>query len=109
MQTIQSLEEFNSKLSESAGNLFYFSHEKCNVCKVLKPKIYNLLKNEYPKLKMFYCDTEYYPEIAGQNSVFTVPTILVFFDGKEFFRKSRNIGIDELSSILDRPYSIFFD
>jgi len=109
IQSITSLEEFNAKLSESAGNLFYFSHEKCNVCKVLKPKIYSLLKSEFPRMEMYYCDTEKYPEIAGQNSIFTVPTILVFFDGKEFLRKSRNIGVDELNGILQRPYSIFFE
>jgi len=109
IQEIKSLAEFNQKISELPGALFYFSHEKCNVCKVLKPKIHDLFKSEFQKIHMFYCDTVLYPEIAGQNSIFTVPTILVFFDGKEFLRKSRNIGIDELKMELVRPYTIFFD
>lgn len=109
IKTIASLEEFNKTRSELPGVLFYFSHEKCNVCKVLKPKIHDLLQSEFKKIEMYYCDTVLYPEIAGQNSIFTVPTILVYFDGKEFLRKSRNIGIDELGNELKRPYSIFFD
>jgi thioredoxin-like negative regulator of GroEL len=109
IKSIKSLNEFSHKISELPGVLFYFSHEKCNVCKVLKPKIHDLLKARFPKIEMIYCDTVLYPEIAGQNSIFTVPTILVFFDGKEFLRKSRNISIDELGNELNRPYSIFFD
>lgn len=109
IRSIQSLEEFNQQIAQLPGTLFYFSHEKCNVCKVLKPKIHDLLISEFPQIEMFYCDTVLYPEIAGQKSIFTVPTILVFFDGKEFLRKSRNIGISELKNELHRPYSIFFD
>ena len=109
IQSIVSLDEFINKSSNLPGAVFYFSHDKCNVCKVLKPKIYNLLKSDFPKLEMFYCDTELFPEIAGQNSIFTVPTILVFFDGKEFIRKSRNIGVDEFKNEIERPYKIFFD
>lgn len=109
ISSIVTLDEFNTRRSELPGVLFYFSHEKCNVCKVLKPKIHDLLKASFPKIEMFYCDTVLYPEIAGQNSIFTVPTLLIFFDGKEFLRKSRNISIDELGNELKRPYSIFFD
>ncbi|MFP4024195.1 MAG: thioredoxin family protein [Thiohalospira sp.] len=104
---ITNFDEFSTAI-KNKGCLFYFSHEKCNVCKVLKPKIHNLLSQNFPKIKMFYCNTELYPEIAAQNSVFTVPTIIIYFEGKEFFRKSRNIGIQELASDLERPYSILF-
>lgn len=109
IQSITSLEEFNKKRINLPGVLFYFSHKKCAVCKVLKPKIYDMLQTNFQKFEMFYCDTELYPEISGQNSIFTVPTILVFFEGKEFLRKSRNIGIEELRNELDRTYSLFFD
>jgi thioredoxin 1 len=104
---ITNFDEFTTALNNK-GCLIYFSHEKCNVCKVLKPKIHDLLTQNFPKIKMFYCDTELYPEVAAQNSIFTVPTIIIYFDGKEFFRKSRNIGIQELVSDLERPYFIMF-
>jgi len=106
---ITSIEEFNQIIKTNASALIYFSHEKCNVCKVLKPKVQNLLQEDYPNIKMFYADTELYPKVAAQNSIFTVPTILIFFDGKEFLRKSRNIGIAELSKAIDRPYNLIFD
>ncbi|MFO7827320.1 MAG: thioredoxin family protein [Bacteroidales bacterium] len=107
IQDITNFEEFNTA-QKNRGCLIYFSHQKCNVCKVLKPKIHQLLSDHFPEIKMFYCDTELYPEIAAQNSIFTVPTIIIFFDQKEFFRKSRNIGIQELTKDLERPYSLMF-
>ncbi len=109
IQSITSLEEFNEKRTNLSGALFYFSHKKCNVCRVLKPKIHKMVQANFPKIQMFYCDTELYPEISGQNSIFTVPAILVFFDGKEYLRKSRTIGVEEFKNELDRSYSLFFN
>ena len=45
LNTITSIEEFNKSIENTTGALIYFSHKKCNICKVLKPKIYNLLQN----------------------------------------------------------------
>lgn len=109
IQTLNSMQEFNQLVSNSSGILIYFSHEKCNVCKVLKPKIYEMLQNNFPKLQIAYADTILAPEIAGQNSIFTVPTILIYFDGKEFLRKSRNISVEELQKEIERPYQLLFD
>ena len=109
IQTIETLDGFHNVLQNKPGVLIYFSHEKCNVCKVLKPKIHDLLENHFPHMEMYYADTELYPEIAAQNSIFTVPTIVIYFDSKEHIRKSRNIGIEELRKELDRPYSLMFE
>ena len=32
----------------------------------------------------------------------------IFIDGKEFIRKSRNFGIEELKNELNRPYNLMF-
>ena len=107
-KTISSLEKFNNIKSENQAVLFYFSHDNCNVCKVLKPKIYQLLQNNFSNIKFRYIDVKKTPDIAAQNNVFTVPTILIYLEGKEFIRKNRNIGLEELRSIIERPYSLMF-
>ena len=43
---IQSQENFNKKQKGDKAALFYFSHETCNVCKVLKPKIWHMLQEK---------------------------------------------------------------
>lgn len=108
-ETIHTLEEFQTLIEKEDAVLIYFSHEQCNVCKVLKPKVAHLLHDEFPKMKMVYADTEKSPEIAGQNRVFAVPTIVVFIGGREAFRRSRNIGVGELSELIERPYQMMFD
>jgi thioredoxin-like negative regulator of GroEL len=105
---IQSFEEFLKMKEEEPALLSYFSTESCNVCKVLKPKVAELLQTEFPKMKMVYIKSDVLPEVAAQNQVFAAPTILVFFEGREYIRKSRNIGVGELQREIDRPYSMIF-
>ncbi len=106
--TVESLDHFNELLASNEAVLFYFSNDDCNVCKVLKPKVYEMLEENFPKTKFFYVDTKLTPDVAAQNRVFTIPTILVFFAGSELFRKSRYIGIEELQEALGRPYELMF-
>ena len=105
---IQSFDEFLILKNEEPALLAYFSTEICNVCKVLKPKVNEMIQHEFPKIKLVYIKSDILPELAAQNQVFAAPTILVFFEGKEYIRKSRNIGIGELQREIERPYSMIF-
>jgi len=96
----------NDHLNIHTAVLVYFSHDACNVCKVLKPKVESLLNEQFPKMKMLFVDTNLQPEIAGQHQVFTAPTLLVFFEGKEHFRFSRSVSIEQLRQAIERPYSM---
>ncbi|MBN2802370.1 MAG: thioredoxin family protein [Deltaproteobacteria bacterium] len=107
-QTVKTAEELQNLIDNEDGILIYFSHEKCNVCKVLKPKIADRCKIQFPKIKLLYADTELTPEISGQYSVFTVPSVIVFLGGKEFLRESRNISIETFTQKLERPYKMLF-
>ena len=105
---IQSFEEFVKMKEGEPALLAYFSTEVCNVCKVLKPKVAELIQKEFPQIKLIYIKSDKLPEVAAQNQVFTAPTILIFIDGREYIRKSRNIGIVELQQAIERPYSMMF-
>lgn len=105
---ITSLTGFQEAIRTHTAVLFYFSHEACNVCKVLKPKVGEAMQEQFPELALFYADTKKRAEISAQNSIFAVPTILVFFDGREYLRKSRNIGLNELVESIQRPYELLF-
>jgi len=105
---INSFEEFLELKEKEDAFLAYFSTDTCNVCKVLKPKVAELIQSEFPKIKLTYIQSDKLPEVAAQNQVFAAPTILVFLGGKEYIRKSRNIGINELKSEIERPYSLMF-
>lgn len=81
--------------------LLYISTEHCNVCKSLKPKVIELI-SEYPDIKFEYYSLDQNPELAGEHSVFAVPTILFFVDDKEYFRESRFVSIESVKNKIDR-------
>uniref|UniRef100_UPI003216B42D thioredoxin family protein n=1 Tax=uncultured Draconibacterium sp. TaxID=1573823 RepID=UPI003216B42D len=63
---------------------------------------------EFPEMKLAYIQSDLLPEVAAQNRVFTAPTILVFFEGREYIRKSRTVGLSELQNEISRVYSVLF-
>ncbi len=110
MQTdLYTISEFENFVAQNPGAVVYFSTPQCNVCKVLKPKLKELLKSDFPEMNFAYVNCEEAKEIAAQNGVFAVPTISFSLDGKEFIRKSRNVNLAELAHELKRPYSLMFE
>ncbi len=105
---IKSIGDVEKLIRESPAVLLYISKEGCNVCRELKPKIVKLLDSNFPKIKFQYIDIDLLKEAAGKYSVFAVPAILVFFEGKEFFREGRNLGIEQLREKIERPYLMLF-
>ena len=108
-QTIDNLALLEQTISEQKGVILYFSNEACSVCKILKPRVKVLVEDAYPQMNLYYIDTEKSPLIAGQHRVFTIPTILIYFEGREHARLSRNIGMHQLEEAIARPYQMVFE
>ncbi len=109
MEKIQSIPEFDQVLLENDAVLAYFSTEICSVCKVLKPKVIEMISESFPQVKLVFIESDKLPELAAQNRVFAAPTVIIFFAGRETIRKSRAFGVDELKSEIQRPHSLMFE
>jgi len=109
METLNSASDFENFLNHNDAALIYYSTPQCNVCKILRPKIVDFINSQFPQINMAYIDCEELKDVSAQNRIFTVPTIIVYLDRKEFIRKSRNINMTELREELQRPYSLYFD
>ena len=109
MKPIYSISQFNLILAENDAVLSYFSTDTCSVCHVLKPMVIEMVSDSFPKMKMVFIESDKLPGLAAQNGVFTAPTIVIFFAGRETMRKSRAFGVDELRSEIQRPYSLMFE
>lgn len=103
---IQTTEQINSVINIGEPVLIYFSGENCSVCKVLKPKIEQEVIKNFPKFKLYEVKTDIYKELTSQFTVFSIPTVLIFFDRKEFKRYGRNISIPLFIEELERPYNL---
>ncbi|MCF7809164.1 MAG: thioredoxin family protein [Candidatus Marinimicrobia bacterium] len=100
------MEQLQAILTENKLTLLYFSTPACNVCKVLRPKVEELVKDVSP-WHFEYINSEESMEIAGQHMVFAAPTILLMAEGREIGRFSRHFGMDELEVPI-RRYAEFF-
>jgi thioredoxin 1 len=109
MEGIYNMDALMAKIDTEKGVLLYFSSDSCSVCKVLKPKVTELLHEKFPLMQSLYVDTEKCPVISGQFRVFTIPTILIFYEGKEQVRYSRNISMHQLEASIERPYNLVFE
>ncbi len=56
METIHSIQEFDQVLLENDVVLAYFSTEICSVCKVLKPKVIEVISEAFPQVKMVFIE-----------------------------------------------------
>lgn len=100
------LEEVQNLIKEEVGVLLYFSGEHCSVCHALRPKFKELFDAEFPQIKQVYLDAHENPEISVHYRVFSVPTMLVFLDGREFVREGRAVSMHKLTEQLMRPYKM---
>ncbi len=94
-------DEFQEILERHPIVVGYFSTESCNVCKVLRPQVKALVE-KMPDAHFVYVDTEQSPMLRGQYLVFSVPTIIVFVDGKEAKRFNRYLSLAELQNFLQQ-------
>jgi len=94
----------SNSIKTEVGVLVYFSGENCNVCHALRPKFKELFDTEFPLIKQIYLDAEENLEISTHYQVLSVPTMLVFLDGREFIREGRSVSLYQLKDKLERPY-----
>ena len=104
--TLSDLTELFTKLKTEPALILYFSSPSCSVCHVLRPKLMEALGKEYPSIARCHADISLTPEIAAQFQVFSAPTIIVFFEGREFIRKGRAVSVDGLLQEIKRPYEL---
>ena len=108
LKQISTLEEIQTIISKELAVLVYFKTQSCNVGEAFLPKVQNLINTSFSKIALFTIDINFSPEISAHYNAFVEPTILVFFDGKETIRKSRNFGVYELEDAIKRPYQLIF-
>ena len=81
--------------------LFYIKTPDCGVCNVMLDKV-ERLADSYTSLCSFYTDIREEPLIAGRFLVFSGPTVLLLMEGKEIYRASQFINLEELKQTINK-------
>lgn len=79
--------------------ILYFETADCGVCHAIYPKLQRAL-NDY-EIEVVKINAIENAGIAGQHLVFTVPTVLLWTEGKEILRESRYIDLLKITRMLD--------
>ncbi|MDA3958893.1 co-chaperone YbbN [Oceanispirochaeta sp.] len=108
MIELTELKEIQDLMSSEGFHLFYLSRPACGVCSVVKAKVIEMLQS-FPEIKSYYINLDLVPEAAGQFSIFTIPGILLYAEGKEIIREARYLSISDLERQISRPYELAFN
>jgi len=103
---MQTIEKIQKSIKENIAVMVYFSAPTCSVCHALKPKLLEELEKNFPAFTVESVDISVEEDIAPHFSVYAIPTVLIFLDGKEFVRKSRHMSVSEVLEEIRRPYEI---
>ncbi len=106
--TLNSIADFEQLKKAEKAFVLYITDGTCNVGESVSPKLEKLITKQFPKLPIYYTYVSQTPELPAQLSVFTVPTVLVFFEGRLYIQKSRAFSLNELEQEIQRYYTMIF-
>ncbi|MGD9963902.1 MAG: thioredoxin family protein [Candidatus Izemoplasmatales bacterium] len=99
MKTIESYDDF-LEIIKGDMTVIIAKTKTCVVCKPLSEKL-RIFMIGYPTIPSYQLYLEDVEMFQGQQLVFTVPTIIVYSNGKEILRESRFIDFDKLKRLFN--------
>jgi thiol-disulfide isomerase/thioredoxin len=100
LETLQAIEKF---IVDNTLAFLYISRPDCSVCHGLLPQVKELMV-KYPKINLGHIDASVVEAVAGRFSIFTVPVLLLFVEGKEYIREARIVHMDLLDDKINKLY-----
>ena len=95
-------EEYSEIINSTNPVVIDFHATWCGPCKVLSP-ILEELDDEIEGVEFVKLDVDQYPQIAGQNQVMGVPTVVILKDGEV---KDRFVGVQPKEVIKEKITSL---
>jgi len=95
-------EEYSEIVNSSNPVVIDFHATWCGPCKVLSP-ILEELDDEIEGVEFVKLDVDQHPQIAGQNLVMGVPTVVILKDGEV---KDRFVGVQPKEVIKEKITSL---
>ncbi len=91
---------FHALINGEKPVLIDFSAEWCGPCKAMAPILKEVAQHAGDSVKVLKVDVDKNPEIAGQYQIQSVPTLILFRDGKIIWRQSGVVPAAYLKKII---------
>ena len=100
METITQLETFETLKNKHEILIVIAKTHSCATCKAINAHLQSTIPSlkDIPHYQIFVDDVE---DFRGSYVVFSVPTVLVFINGKEYLRESRFIDTNKINRLLE--------
>ena len=94
------MENFDKLIQSSKPVLVDFYAEWCGPCKMMKPIILDVAERIGDQAKIIQIDIDIEKELGKRFHIQSVPTLIVFKNGKQLWRQSGTISAHALTNIL---------
>ena len=101
MKHLTNIQDIEQTIAENRLCLFYIKAPDWGVCNVMLEKV-GQVTDRFPSLCSFYTDIIEEPLIASRFLVYSGPTVLLLMEGKEVYRGSQFIDLEELRYNINR-------
>ena len=102
METTNKKESFGDIIRGDLPVLVDFTAEWCGPCKMMKPVLEELHLRMGSKVRILKIDIDKSPAAANSFQVQSVPTLILFQNGKTLWRKSGVIQATQLEKIFEQ-------
>ena len=94
------MEKFNELIQSPKPVLVDFYAEWCGPCQIMKPRILDVAERMGDDIKVILVDVDKEKELATHFRIASVPTLIIFKNGKQQWRQSGIISAHALMKLL---------
>jgi thioredoxin 2 len=74
----------------------------CGPCRMMAPVLEATARKLEPRLRFAKLDTEAFPELAARHDIQSIPTLVLFKDGREIARAAGAVPQSQLEAWIER-------
>jgi thioredoxin 1 len=94
------MKSFNEQIQSSKLVLVDFYAEWCGPCKMMKPILLDVAERIGDKATIISVDIDKEKELATKHRIQSVPTLMIYKNGKQLWRQSGIISANALTKLL---------
>ena len=94
------MEKFNELIQSLKPVLVDFYAEWCGPCQIMKPRILDVMERMGDDIQVIQIDVDKEKELAARFRIASVPTLIIFKNGKQQWRQSGIISAHALMKLL---------